>query len=94
MPQALLHELGGQFESAISATIDAPTGVEMPQGMHPCIFRLAIGVERVPSVPRSTDAGSCWYTSAIGGPPMPDTVPMKPDRKPAPLRLGEVICLW
>jgi hypothetical protein len=46
--------------------------------------RLACALARVPGPP------SRWYTSAMGGPPMPAAVPVKPDTAPASARSGWV----
>src|SRR5260370_38090169 len=44
MPQALLDDLGGQFEAAVYLPIDAPAGEEMPERVHAGVLRPPDGI--------------------------------------------------
>jgi len=45
MAHALLHHLNRQFEAAIRLPVDAVGGIEMPEGMRPGVFGLAVAVD-------------------------------------------------
>src|SRR5262245_49838012 len=42
MPQPLLHELYGKLQPAIGAPIDAPGGIEVPEGMEAGVLGLFV----------------------------------------------------
>src|SRR5262245_5766550 len=44
MTQASLNRLGWKFQAAIALPVDAPTCIEVSQGMH-AVFRLAFAVD-------------------------------------------------
>ena len=72
------------IDQNISSVPRRPTIYSATRDMTPPIRK------KLAKVPRKRGPDSCWYTIAIGGPPIEDTVPINPDSMPAVTKVVRV----